>query len=1704
MLKTRVLTTVSMVALATAAGVGAAKADNLIIDLTAAPPTLTIAAGSSAVQIANGQIVLSGSDKSSTTNTAIGYPGSDPTKFHDVGGGTDTIIVDNVNSIFAQAGTNDVVNQIDFYAATGSGTSSAATLGSLQDSSSSIVTAAVDNSNVLAQVLDLGAGSTVRVNDNNIHSSSTVNAANNLIDGNINNAESSTELGQSVIDLTANKITSGATALVGNTQLITGAASTFSEVTDSRIGLLAQVGGVVPQPSIKGAPLDIIGNTIAASFTGNDATSAVSLTGDEAITLYGTAGVVNGQSSTGDYTFRSTVRNVAIEAGNTQDLGAGKGYNADLDSTTLTLTDNTISTSSTSNSAANTVSLADNINQSGNTVAGSQLNTVNFGPDIFTVKGDLFIQSGQFSDVSVLSDIDGGYVNVLAEDLTGSTVVADSNTIASTANGSIVTNGIDVGNTAVFDSVVAINSVQYTEGSQTANNDSELTVDLAHNGVNANTAAGDVKSSSITVDSNTLSSEAMGNSHASTLNIKGTTITGPGGSPGDIIDINRTTVSGDVSADYSILNGQVLDGGSAVADVLTAINVDVADINFTTASLSVSNNDIHGMSIGNLSTEASIAIDATTLTGQAGVANVQTVEDSASLSSTIAPNEPAFIDVDVGAGDGAKAVTVKDAAVNVDSNTFNSRVWGNLADSTTNSITISGVTIGDGGESLPYATVDRTAAVPNTAVDAGFALANDQSVEDLNASVVTAGATGDLINVNVGDITDISSVTDSNVTASSNSATTSATLNQATDKLGIDAVALDGSSVLSNVQTLADQDGTLGSAAMAVSQNDLDITIDVSGGDALMTNNTVQADTNSLLASARINLATNSVSVKSQTETIGSVYDATANPTTVDLAATSPTVSTAAAEHLLINDQSFAAPSAGGIKSSMFDNDITVDININGNDLTNSVVEASGNSMTTIAAGNDATNSLGYDVGSVDLTTADDNGGAPIKGNGPIASIVSNQTGTAGTSTAGFTASNSGTTISVDLDTTDTYAIDGVQAGVNGNSIRTLARTNNVSNVLTASGTTVLNDANPDPLATLGDKGSTIALDNTAFAVASRQVNSVAVNSAITGATINVATIDQGNGGSMDGTALSADSNLVVAEARGNDAGNGLSTDFVDNAAQATVANSQSAADLGTSYTSSVTGTEISVTSDVDPTDAGHVVASSMSASGNAVAALSSANRATNVLNAGGTNITMRNGDNVTSADPNGPMTSDAALGVFNMQGTPTGGLPVDVSASVIGTLIGVGSNDVFDSGSIKADSNLILAQAVEHSATNTLNITASANIDSQGVIDETPGASVASQQTVSPLSDVTAVVNAAAIGAVTDDPRGPGSFAATASSNQVLASAIGGTANNTLTATAGAEINNRYSSAPVVGNGIAGTPTVLDAGFNVLNMQNADRATFTATVDTLGIVAGAAEDYNNDSVNVNSNVVQAQATAFQAVNILTLDAGSSSNASAALANSQVVVGSLVSAGIDTVVILTGNLDEGAIDSSLTVKDNTVQALASGNKATNTMTSTAAATLQESSGAGAVINPGATPTPITVTGSDYTVLNYQITSGATINASITDVGVGIDGLNATTGVDDSALNVSGNQVLASSVGNDAVNSLVLNSGTFQHPSATVANLQGNNGTTVSASVDGAAIGIGGALTLAATSSNSSFTVQGNSIGASAIGNRAVNTLTSGN
>jgi hypothetical protein len=296
---------------------------------------------------------------------------------------------------------------------------------------------------------------------------------------------------------------------------------------------------------------------------------------------------------------------------------------------------------------------------------------------------------------------------------------------------------------------------------------------------------------------------------------------------------------------------------------------------------------------------------------------------------------------------------------------------------------------------------------------------------------------------------------------------------------------------------------------------------------------------------------------------------------------------------------------------------------------------------------------------------------------------------------------------------------------------------------------------------------------------------------------------------------------------------------------------------------------------------------------------------------------------------------------------------------------------------------------------------------------------------------------------------------------------------------------------------------------FNVVNSQlSGDTVSITSDIVSSRAGIDITSLSSGDSVTVDNNLVESTARGFVADNTILLGAGASSDATSQLINSQVIGGAAINADIDTVDI-SATFDDAAgavLNGAVSVSGNDLKATASGNYALNSMTTQAGATLQAST-AGSVT----TGFVLSMFGVDNAVLNSQSNGGgqtpttitATIGGPAEPVTIGVDDLSGTGGVDNSAIAVNGNTVLARATGNYAENELTLDTGTFQHPSSAVLNSQSNSGVTISSTVENVTIGIGlvagGSINGAST--NSSFTIRGNNVGSIAIGNSATNSIT---
>ena len=1774
MRKSHVLATVSVIALSTGMAVSGAKASPIVSNLTLdwtlpAGPTLTTEVGSYSAAATKIQDNNNKTDIAAK-NTTTGIGGQTKS----VADGTITLNVDK-NTDFSTAIANTFTDSVDLWVATGSADTSAAIAATLQmNRALTEINADVTGASLFATTLDLGAGSAQTLDTNAIRATATGNIGIDFVSGDLNPLLSSTEIGQSNIsDGNATNLNASATILAATGQFNDNLVKTTATISDSFITSLATVDGA-PTTALVGVDLSVQDNTIAAAFTGNNGTTTVDLDNDLDVKqasdtiLNGTIGVVNAQqNTTAATTFSATVNGSNIEAGATK---GGINPIDDLSGTKLDFTGNDITAAATGSTAVNTlhddgVSIVGTFPGAGKfdlgqdftglvAAGGSKAQALAFG--------DVYVDSYQWGEVTVnaaVGNTKDSDLNVLVEDVANSTVLAgsvgDGNTIGSSATGHDVTNSIDIEGVTNYKALTTLVSAQVTNtgNKQTASTNGDLTVSVATQTQANGTVLGVVDGSAIKVEGNSLYSEAITNTGANTIEIDATTVTGIGVDPD--FQMARSWHSNLIArstSDITLINGQQVEDSTVTSNTTASIIVDVADLGgaagskISNTSISASSNGVSALTVGNMIDENSITVaDAATFNASVGLVSFQLTQDNAggaglAMSAAVSPGDAsAIVQVQATAAKINDPVLTKGVAdaISADKNVISAQVFGNLVAGDTNSINISGVTVGDNNmgarTASPSAIVDRQTEgdnLPQTGADSGFVLISDQSFEDSLNNPVKASISGNFVTVEVGS-TATSILTDIDVSASSNKVTGAVALNTSNNAINVDAQSLNANSSLVNTQTFWDEENQGdGAGSIVVDLGSGDIFTTVNAGATDIDDIHAEVNSNTVLASGRINLATNAMSIDAGTQTITGIL---ANKD-VPSVSIGKGLSTLRAENGVLNDQAYNGLIAGGVNVDLSGNSASLTIATTDGDFTDSTAEVDGNSFRAQALGNDALNMLALDVGTYDLS-------ASVKsndGNPPIGVILNAQRAydSFGTFlyTAPLDAAASGVGVTVDVSGVD--GIGNSQISVDGNSVRTLARVNNASNVLTVTGTTyepVANGTSPAVEAQGVPGGASLDAKNYAFGIGSYQLNGNDVNSTVTSGFATL--VAQGplvttGPATVTGSALSVDGNSFVAEARGNDNSNQASVTYTTNYASAFVANVQegddglagTVGDSSTLITATATGNTISI--DADATTE-NFDKSSVSVSGNAIAALASANRVLiNSLEVDGTNLYSGSTDNTPFAaiDPANVGTADVTvnsdLAVLNVQGAPsvTADQTEDVVAFVSGNTLNAVIDQV-DTGSVTVDNNLVLGQGVIHSATNLLGAGVDYSFNSAGKLVVTDlghntniaGATgaVISQQIVTAGSSVDVDVASTVIETDIQSIAGTGAVAATISGNQVRGEGIGATSTNRIDAVTGASITGVVGTpTPVLGDLTAGNPLVVNADFGILNYQAGEPDVDTDVTGT-DILMDLHSKLSGDAVTMQSNVVNASSTGFNTSNVIVLDAGSSSDTTANVANRQDQDNAAVTASVSDTGIRAFSesaLDSGAENSSVRVLNNVVSADAGGNVALNALVTSAGASLQESSGAGSTINPAAAQT-IAVTNSDYSVLNWQSIDGTAgsgvVSATNTGTTITIDDFSGSTGVDSSSLAVTGNEVTASAVGNSAVNSLVLNTGTFQHPSASIASLQTTSGATISASVSGATVGIGNSLLINANSSNSSFSVQGNSVGATAIGNSGSNSIT---
>jgi hypothetical protein len=278
----------------------------------------------------------------------------------------------------------------------------------------------------------------------------------------------------------------------------------------------------------------------------------------------------------------------------------------------------------------------------------------------------------------------------------------------------------------------------------------------------------------------------------------------------------------------------------------------------------------------------------------------------------------------------------------------------------------------------------------------------------------------------------------------------------------------------------------------------------------------------------------------------------------------------------------------------------------------------------------------------------------------------------------------------------------------------------------------------------------------------------------------------------------------------------------------------------------------------------------------------------------------------------------------------------------------------------------------------------------------------------------------------------------------------------------------------------VAGVATS-GADFSAVNVQTGI-GSISATANP-GVIGTQINSLEGSSVTVNGNAVTARATVNTAGNKVVLDGGSVLNATGAVNNVQTsTAGTGVNATINATSLgvvqhVAPASDSSLVDTNATVNGNTLNALAGGNSATNSLDAIAT---------GSIAGSAAAPT--------FAVLNYQ-TNAAAMTAAVNSASIGII-TGATGSLTGTNATVNSNSVTASAYGNNSANTLGMTSLIANGNASTglVSNTQLNTAN-ISSTVTSATIGvIGGAST------GGNFVINGNSVTASSVGNSAVNSI----
>lgn len=1441
---------------------------------------------------------------------------------------------------------------------------------------------------------------------------------------------------------------------------------------------------------------DLSANQISANAYSNTATNGVSAS--TAPAFADSSAVSNLQVNSSVVGAFASGATVAI------DVYANNGVR-EVSGASLLIDSNSISASANGNTSTNTIEIASGVSVAGTAgFAGTDVSSLDRNgsgagaiQDV-AVDADLAIVNAQINEGDVLgpniiinADAMSNRISIDVEETDGSTLTIVDNSISSTAKANTATSSLSTGGAAAtVDASMALANLQ-------ASDNVSVFADTQYNDVvidTSNGGSGSTTQSSITIDATTLAATAFGNDSVQTLSIEANDISSNTSAAATIVGGSGGFDLLAVDGRATVTNMQIGVSSDIEADVFgndVWIETGVNNVSGTTDfenTITLSNTTFDAVAVSNRSTSQAVSLTGNLVGTGVAVASSQFADSS---SSTTADSIDNWAWIESNAGSGAV-----DSSLSVEGTMDRALAIGNLATTTIavdgNDVTAAATT----SEAVDYINVPNYGEFAD--VTASYASLNDQfGSGSVSADLASGGVS---INLN-GDDT-----RDSTISVVGNDALAAAIGSDATNRIGLDLNNVDAGGGFAALAAAVTQQSAADNTveARALPETYITTNNDIWGSSVSLDGNSVEALATGNRSVLSTSVTANSIDTGTNSggtfvELDGDTYGPNASILGQGIQSVSGSTITASLTDVLV-DPARSAEIDIRAGEDIGTSDVSTDLNVlrasvTGNTGTNTVTVAGGSTLeTSVGAANN------QEVDESDLTVVIGVEGSEL--------VAYSAFYVAGTNSGGTFTSVPGAALTLDAaQIAWLQSIYGADISINGGT-GTITVTNAAATAALAGpgGTVGGNDQlgghyvradgyiEFSTLSVAGNLTEGSVMGNTATNMVSVESAQIVEATGYSEATTdddyevlasNMAqntqqffdteanasvfgsfAIDTNTDYRVQESTLTIDGNTQLASATANE---GSTTLMVSGTGVSATTGLQNAQDVR----SNEIGDDISALSDAWIYSPMQMTDGTLDITSNVSQATSEGNVATNTVSVSATDLAPA--ASTAGALLDGDASGSVVLG--NDQDYYADSMVAGASLRVFNEHETDGSSLGVYGSSINLTSNASSAESVANSASNALSIDAGNSTLASAALNSEQWGSGGS---------ITTTADAQIVVRLTEDQVA--TFAVNNSSVDV--------SGNTVMALS--TVNEISNTVDISATNVSGSDTLADADtggttatFLLSNEQDASAdATSTVTANEVGVelndLALSGNGVTGSSVAVDGNVFTAQTIGNRAANALNGDVTNTANASYAINGHQDNAGDMTSNVTSTMLGVSIDGQSTAVDSTISVDGNRSLANAIGNLQSNALVLNASSF--DASG------PATTNSTNLYVEATAAVRNDQTNTGAI--TSLSDNVTYTVLLNS----EDSAMSadsvsLSGNSINARSVGNSATSSLLISGLASDTGSFAIQSYQSNQSDVI-ASVRNA--DITGATT--GTLANSMASISGNSIGATATANTAVNRI----